>query len=761
MDSDTPYFPETLPTPLIGRKRKVDPRGQNIVMESRRMRSRRDNEAPLATLEVSWNFTQDEYDIFRTFFIEELVHGESTFVLITLEQAPDPSMVRQFTREVAFLDGQYTFDTSDNLVTVNATLEVDAEEFEEITNPFYVDPNPPDPDDPLDQDYETPCRDIVILEWAYQPGDIVQTSRGANGPWYDYIQVVPTASELITGRKIIKINNSFGGHRWFKVIRSSGRKTVLVHPQASVVAPPEFTVSNLTVLENSVLTYVNPGAAADLLIAKPYSWIENDLVQPFDFYIEPSGRFAYLQYLSPLLNLNTILTIDSEEGDTRWTRTGGDPEADTPVPTFEGLANNAYVKGDNFCGAIRARCFSGECRSPMTLLVIDKLYNIDAQTRTQVEKTGTGGFCYLPSVDGGNVGNGSCADFGGPTGFLDYLEDYACSHTGDSFSNEKWVSYADVQDATNVHKFSQSYLAYVADVNVLNYVGLAISRSGEWNVRPVLYEYSCPQFSVNGAEGQLWFKFADDESGEEDPPEGGISGPGGSVARLARVVDTLVGQFYTYPCGDGPQVKILHYNILTSMFNDEDTFFPPTDVPDYGDDPEPPPQPPAIDEYYDFMDDYVDGDATLQVMNGGAGWNGAWVFNQIVSVLGYDLMDGYNDGVVVIDPDAFDYVALEGGESWAEAWVFAITPIYYEDFEGYVDQVIGYDTLVTLNLGDGWALVFDDGDSTVQEGWLFANNLIGEEMWETYSDQVVNGSTVLDDDTGFGWTEDPWVFAGY
>ena len=131
MDSDLPYWPEGLDTPLVERRHQILPRSQITEMESGRKRIRRLQLEPIEVVDVTWNFVADAYVTFRNFFINDLKHGSLFFVMETIEPSDGPSTFIRFTRSYAFLDGKYNFSQSDNLFTVSAILEVDEEEQEE------------------------------------------------------------------------------------------------------------------------------------------------------------------------------------------------------------------------------------------------------------------------------------------------------------------------------------------------------------------------------------------------------------------------------------------------------------------------------------------------------------------------------------------------------------------------------------------------------------------------------------------------------
>lgn len=123
-----------IPEPKIMRTHSFGPRHEATRMETSRVRKRRTYTDALELVEVLWHFTQDEFDTFKTFFEVELVNGSARFEMdhYSLEEDP-PSLV---TLEYTFWEG-YSFNRSDNLFAVSATLE--------LAPPEPADP-PPEPD---------------------------------------------------------------------------------------------------------------------------------------------------------------------------------------------------------------------------------------------------------------------------------------------------------------------------------------------------------------------------------------------------------------------------------------------------------------------------------------------------------------------------------------------------------------------------------------------------------------------------------------
>lgn len=106
-------WPTTLPVPLL--PTRFASRGSNmaVLFESGRTRTRRTFLTPLETLDVQWNFTEDQFNTFKTFFDVTLNNGATTILI----------EIYGVEKEMAFQESNYAFSRSDNLFSVTATLE--------------------------------------------------------------------------------------------------------------------------------------------------------------------------------------------------------------------------------------------------------------------------------------------------------------------------------------------------------------------------------------------------------------------------------------------------------------------------------------------------------------------------------------------------------------------------------------------------------------------------------------------------------------
>jgi hypothetical protein len=463
------------------RQHQVDPRSAPVLMESGRMRRRRTFLDPLELIAVSWNFTEDQFEAFKTFFEIDLQNGSEHFELITPDFPPAGFVFRTVTRVLAFWECNYAFTRSDNLFSVTATLEVVSE--------FTSDANPPEPEIPLPDPeitYPSDCRDTFVFTFhPLAKGKLycIQAAVSSTGPWAYHV-FVPIYADYATGPVSVEFNNDYDGLIWFRAItgrRNPGTQqsditpiTKAKCPQASVVRAPRLSVHNTrNVLEpfdpidnfnyprpfwapalrdrNLQVEHTQDNHDGHILPTRvhdiPYalSVIENSLFAPTSVYQMPRYRVEWTTFNtvlgggnSPdLADLDTTVTVDAEGSSvTKWTRDGSDPTEFTVIPTLDGLENNAGVWRHDFAYVIRARSFKEGCRSPLTTLMVDK--RIPHQPYLDITVTGASlsGSCDLTTntwdpdlVESAN----SCKNlYGDPTNYEKFLVAQAYSNPASS-----------------------------------------------------------------------------------------------------------------------------------------------------------------------------------------------------------------------------------------------------------------------------------------------------------------------------------------
>lgn len=137
MPSNPIYWPENLPHPLKGPALVIDPRNETLVFETERTRVRKYFPEKLEVFDFQWNFTQDEFDIFKTFYEDELDNGQEAFTIQVLD--PDDSNALSII-DYGFFESNYQWSYTDGVYQVIAQVIVELETIEQLEEPF--DPAP-------------------------------------------------------------------------------------------------------------------------------------------------------------------------------------------------------------------------------------------------------------------------------------------------------------------------------------------------------------------------------------------------------------------------------------------------------------------------------------------------------------------------------------------------------------------------------------------------------------------------------------------
>jgi len=126
------YWPADLPLPLMAPAREYRPRHEIHRMESKRVRVRRYFPDFFTVYDFEWNFTQDEFDAFKTFFQDALDNGAEAFRIQMLD--PDDSGQLSII-DYAFFEAGYQFTYTDGVFKVTATVIIEEEQLEPFPEP--------------------------------------------------------------------------------------------------------------------------------------------------------------------------------------------------------------------------------------------------------------------------------------------------------------------------------------------------------------------------------------------------------------------------------------------------------------------------------------------------------------------------------------------------------------------------------------------------------------------------------------------------
>ena len=126
MPASNPHFwPPTIPLPLMSPAREYRPRAEIHRMESKRIRVRRYYPDFFTVYDFEWNFTQDEFDLFKTFFEDDLVNGSECFTIQFLD--PFDSSQLSIT-DYGFFEAGYQFSYTNGFFKVTAVAVIEEEQ---------------------------------------------------------------------------------------------------------------------------------------------------------------------------------------------------------------------------------------------------------------------------------------------------------------------------------------------------------------------------------------------------------------------------------------------------------------------------------------------------------------------------------------------------------------------------------------------------------------------------------------------------------
>lgn len=604
---------------------------------------------------------------------------------------------------------------------------------------------------------------------------VLEISDAPGGPFVPHIYfALQTSGEIASKTKVLTVNNDYNGGAFFRIssVADGEILTLAGTVLASVVAPPVISLANLSEITSNLLGNANelvlPGAMDGLRTLEfysnggfviPYSAIEDPLTFTSFTYRRFQKKYALRQWswghwgtLVAEGNQNQPTTVTGPVGATiKWTRDNSDPTLATPAPLpYGGVANNAFAIDDAFCGIIKARCFSGGCRSPLAMVAVDKVMYERPNFRTQGPANDSGGYCDKPNpVDGSESGNSCNLIFGGQCGFE--TANYAAGTSGGSTassSNDPSGHGATLRKRTKnlsdstyigwpVHGSHSSYYEFLTTTWNDNF--------NHWHDAPRIHNWALVVANP-----------------EVIPPFLGVLETAVDRSLCGNDVTTIADRAWwdtvrtSELAARMPLVPVPVCNISLNHFIYADRFdvlrsplywqemrnlywvAPDFTAPPPASDPLPPP---AVVNPYDDFQVYVDGDATVQTLNfrTGTDWDNSWtVRDGLAQTNGFDTFEAYANGAVPehsTHPDGDGYTYFSGGEAWepgtTNEWIFRdgeLAKVYKDEFESYANGPTPFD----MHGGNGWA---------ADENWVAANDLIGgDEAFETYSNGAFVGA---------------------
>lgn len=749
MSSEIQIWPEALPVPLITRNNSFNPRGSNTVMDSKRIRTRRSFQSPIQFLSAKWNFTEDQFETFKAFFEDDLVNGSELFEFVSREYDEDPHFMIETTWVLAFWEGKYAFAFSDNVYAVSATLlcteSVDQtiETPDELLPPGVVPTGPP-----LVPVYPTLCRDEIQFEIEMAPGDeySLQIGESSGGPWHDHVFVkLENAEEEAAGKKTVRLNNDYRGQYYFRVVRTSTAKLIYkpVLPQASAIEPPTISIAGV---DDVIALRPMWNSAADFVY--PYSYLENGFISNSSLYLVPRGRFEYFQDGLNWDGAKQIITVTGEDGAThKWTRDGNDPTEDTLDRKLEGTEGNIAAYRADFGYLIKARSFKDGCKSPVTMVLVDKRYAIRDIVSTRGLAATLLGYCdHTKTVNGKSYESGaSCLVlWGSPDIYEDVIQGPETLFKTDLATDSDGLLYRRVktiQDAID----GFGWLNHRVGTTVFDFDSAFFLRHpSTWDSLPACFTFATVGTGPEPLRGStILFNYLEPTIFGET-----ITTSAGDTTGILASAGAYIKQTLTtyaddpsswVPFGNVNPAYLSIFDLVLTAHHDfkffrDDSYHPPV-VPLL-------PDPSVPEGYFDDFESYVDSDdADSLLLEEGTGWDGHWTIVSYVSGTGLEDFESYGDEVFEDGTST-----LRFGQNYADTWTFATYRygvVYFEDWEEYEDQD-NLGLFMLFGAEDGW-------DTT--EGWTIQGASVeGLEDFQSYAD---GGVTDLDE--GVNYLPEAWT----
>ena len=131
--SNPVLWPTTLPLPLMSPPREYRPRHEIHRMESKRIRVRRYFPDFFTVHDFEWNFTDDEFDEFKTFFEDQLLNGEECLDITFLDPFDSDQLA---TTIYGFINPGYQLSYTNGFFKVTAVVVVEETQVQVLSEAF-------------------------------------------------------------------------------------------------------------------------------------------------------------------------------------------------------------------------------------------------------------------------------------------------------------------------------------------------------------------------------------------------------------------------------------------------------------------------------------------------------------------------------------------------------------------------------------------------------------------------------------------------
>lgn len=590
----------------------------------------------------------------------------------------------------------------------------------------------------------TACRDeFSFAMGGLEPATVytIDIATSNAGPWVIHCYfMLQTAGEIAAKKKTLTFNNDYNATRWFrarKIANAAGAQNVVIRtgvkPQSSIIAAPTVTVAGVSddgafPLDGTLRAlsfYSDTGGVI------PYS--ANELPLSFESitkYYRVSKKYAgkfislnsFGRINDTVTGANQPITITGDLAATHvYTRDGSEPVLTTPMPSLDGVVNNASVIRDDFGLVIKARSFLGGCRSPLTIVAVDKMMRALPLITNNLSGNSVIGSCDLPR----NLGDAGDPHESGQSCQVNYGGTLPFENTQLALADAASVAEISatlVYDRLKTIVEHADYLGWtnhIVTVDVAHYGNSTFPRPGAWLGIPARYNWSISKTSKPAAV---------DLVNEIGSPMGGAIGQFGSYnAALTAGIGAQI------PAGLSGPVNLVRADIVVSILSylePRAAYWAPIIASLIPSVPVPTPVPPGIDpnlllsiENWDEYADTLNADAAT--LDQGNGFALAWHVITYVEIIGLEDFEAYPIATVPdyrVDAEGETQFRYNAGLGYLTFWNF-YTPIFsnvnLEDFESYA---IGPVTMA-FNGGTGFAgyWSFPVANDGIEDFELFAD----------------------------------------
>ena len=560
-----------------------------------------------------------------------------------------------------------------------------------------------------------------------------------------------------------------GLSRWFRVVNNGVPRTTSVRIRVSRVAAPILLISggvydqhpDYSALEAEAL---EPSSNASRFY-KPFSYRNNRWINGLETFIEPRVRREYYAHIGaedvdadglPVYQgddfynppewdgvPNTVSFLNPDPAaEIRWTRNGSDPQSEMQWPPveYDGYSFNARIYSDDFSGVLKGRCFSGGCKSPMTVVVVDKRFRK------------LGGFKF--NVHTASIATGAAITPDFVEGdFLNATLVTVCGFLGDGESGNstspqrRWLFFRKIANGHTNPGILYNNFVVGADAMFLNSVEEVVPPNME-DV-PQLFETLVSRYVFNLTRPGFAANQTTPISGFHAAGESGSWGDSSSgyIAALQEEMETLSPNVTACGSVQAPNNLLLEvFDIRVSAYSSVEIFSDPGSFNN-------PVIPTEDGKFYEDWETYSDGETDAQTLDGGEGWSQnsgeeEWGF-VAYNLPGIEDWESYPgaDRNFPASPTSPSDEQFDHGEGWLSPWYFIDWEARTGGFDYWEDSIYEdglFPTPGRNNGGAGWAPL--SSGTTTQQHWNvidYASVVHGFEDWEDYEDQTVQVTPTL------------------